>query len=116
MLVWQAHITLTDVRVPEASRLPHAQSFKDTGRVLAGTRNAVAWAALGHATAAYEIAIDYCTERTQFGKPLVSTGVQDEGGQDARRGCTRCRRQLLPAAGSADGGRVSRLRSRPSPR
>ena len=70
--VWQAHITLTDLRVPEANRLPHANSFKDTGRVLAGTRNAVAWAALGHATAAYEIAIDYCTERTQFGKPLVS--------------------------------------------
>ena len=77
--VWQAHITLTDVRVPEANRLPHATSFKDTGRVLAGTRNAVAWAALGHATAAYEIAIDYCTERTQFGKPLVSFQiVQDK--------------------------------------
>ena len=77
--VWQAHITLTDLRVPEANRLPHAHSFKDTGRVLAGTRNAVAWAALGHATAAYEIAIDYCTERTQFGKPLVSFQiVQDK--------------------------------------
>jgi glutaryl-CoA dehydrogenase len=77
--VWQAHITLTDVRVPEASRLPHANNFKDTGRVLAGTRNAVAWAALGHATAAYEIAIDYCMERTQFGKPLVSFQiVQDK--------------------------------------
>ena len=39
----------------------------------------VAWAALGHATAAYEIAIDYCAERTQFGKPLVSFQiVQDK--------------------------------------
>jgi glutaryl-CoA dehydrogenase len=56
--VWQANITLTDVRVPEANRLPGARSFRDTGRVLAGTRNVVAWAALGHATAAYEIAID----------------------------------------------------------
>ena len=77
--MWQAHITLTDVPVPEANRLPQARSFKDTARVLAGTRNAVAWAALGHATAAYEIAIDYCTERTQFGKPLVSFQiVQDK--------------------------------------
>ena len=76
--VWQAHITFTDLRVPEANRLPHANSFKDTGRVLAGTRNAVAWAALGHATAAYEIAIDYCTERTQFGKPLVSFQIVQE--------------------------------------
>jgi glutaryl-CoA dehydrogenase len=70
--VWQAEIVLTDVRVAEANRLPGAHSFKDTGRVLAGTRNAVAWAGLGHATAAYEIAIGYCRQRIQFGKPLVS--------------------------------------------
>jgi glutaryl-CoA dehydrogenase len=69
--VWQAEITLTDVHVPEVNRLPHANSFNDTARVLAGTRNAVAWGALGHATAAYEIAMQYCTERHQFGKPLV---------------------------------------------
>ena len=77
--VWQAEITLTDVRIPEANRLPGAQTFKDAGRVLAGTRNAVAWAALGHATAAYEIAAQYCAERSQFGKPLVSFQiVQDK--------------------------------------
>ena len=70
--VWQAQITLTDLRVPEGNRLPGARSFKDTGRVLAGTRNGVAWAALGHATAAYEIALAYGQQRTQFGKPLVS--------------------------------------------
>ena len=70
--VWQAEITLTGVRVPEEDRLPGAKSFRDTARVLAGTRNAVAWGALGHATAAYEIALAYCQERTQFGKPLVS--------------------------------------------
>jgi glutaryl-CoA dehydrogenase len=70
--VWQAEISLTDLRVPEENRLPGANSFKDTGRVLAGTRNAVAWGALGHATAAYEIAAAYCKQRKQFGKPLVS--------------------------------------------
>ena len=77
--VWQAHITLTGVEVPEANRLPGANSFRDTSRVLAGTRNAVAWGALGHATAAYEIALSYCEERHQFGKPLVSFQiVQDK--------------------------------------
>jgi glutaryl-CoA dehydrogenase len=77
--VWQAEITLRDLRVPEANRLPGANNFKDTARVLAGTRNAVAWAALGHATAAYEIAAQYCSERTQFGKPLISFQiVQDK--------------------------------------
>ena len=69
--IWQAEITLTDLRVPEANRLPGARSFKDAGAVLAGTRNTVAWSALGHATAAYEIAIAYCQRRRQFGKPLV---------------------------------------------
>jgi glutaryl-CoA dehydrogenase len=77
--VWQAEITLDDVRVPDANRLPGAHSFRDTARVLAGTRNAVAWGALGHATAAYEIAAQYCSERTQFGKPLISFQiVQDK--------------------------------------
>ena len=70
--VWQAEITLTDVRVSDNNRLPGANTFKDTGRVLAGTRNAVAWAALGHATAAYDVAVTYCRQRQQFGKPLVS--------------------------------------------
>jgi glutaryl-CoA dehydrogenase len=77
--VWQAEIELTNVQVDEVNRLPGANTFKDTGRVLAGTRNAVAWGALGHATAAYEIAAQYCGERTQFGKPLVSFQiVQDK--------------------------------------
>jgi glutaryl-CoA dehydrogenase len=70
--VWQAEITLSDVRVSEDNRLPGSNTFKDTGRVLAGTRNAVAWAALGHATAAYDVAVTYCRQRQQFGKPLVS--------------------------------------------
>ncbi|HKB30086.1 MAG TPA: acyl-CoA dehydrogenase family protein [Streptosporangiaceae bacterium] len=70
--VWQAEIALSDAAVPEDSRLPGAHSFKDAGRVLAGTRNAVAWGALGHATAAYEAAVAYCRQRQQFGQPLAS--------------------------------------------
>ena len=76
--VWQAQLTLSGVRVAEADRLPGASSFADTARVLAGTRNAVAWGALGHATAAYDIAMDYCSTREQFGKPLVSFQIVQE--------------------------------------
>ena len=76
--VWQAEITLNDLHVPETNRLPGANSFKDAGAVLAGTRNTVAWAALGHATAAYEIAVAYCGQREQFGKPLVSFQIVQE--------------------------------------
>ena len=68
--VWQADITLTDVRVPADAVLPGAQTFKDTGRVLASTRSSVAWGALGHATAAYEVALAYAGQREQFGRPL----------------------------------------------
>ena len=87
--VWQAEIALTDLRVPEENRLPGARTFSDTARVLAGTRNSVAWAALGHATAAYEIAVAYCRERSQFGKPLVSFQiVQDRLGKMLAEVCS----------------------------
>ena len=70
--IWQAQISLEDVEVPAESRLPGASSFKDTGRVLAGTRSTCAWAALGHAVAAYDTALTYVKRREQFGRPLAS--------------------------------------------
>jgi glutaryl-CoA dehydrogenase len=39
--------------------------------VLAGTRSQCAFSALGHAVAAYDAALSYASERTQFGKRLV---------------------------------------------
>ena len=69
--VWNALITLDGVRVPEENRLPGAQSFKDTARVLDATRNVVAWASLGHAVAAYDVAITYALERRQFGRQIA---------------------------------------------
>lgn len=70
--VWQADIRLQGVRVPAANRLEGSRTFKDTARVLTATRSSVAWAALGHAQAAYEIALAYATERQQFGRPLAA--------------------------------------------
>ncbi len=70
--IWQAEIHLDSVRVPESNRLPHAKSFKDAGRVLVSTRSTCAWGALGHAVAAYDIALTYAKRREQFGRPLCS--------------------------------------------
>jgi glutaryl-CoA dehydrogenase len=70
--IWQAQISLEDVEVPAENRLPGANSFKDTGRVLAGTRVTCAWAALGHAVATYDTALAYAKRREQFGRPLAS--------------------------------------------
>src|SRR5712692_8606918 len=46
-VVQNGHITLKDVRVPEANRLQGGNSFRDTARVLKMTRYAVAWMATG---------------------------------------------------------------------
>ena len=70
--VWQAQITLDNVRVPAANKLEKANSFKDTGKVLTATRFGVAVEAIGHAVAAYEYAVAYAKERVQFGKPLAN--------------------------------------------
>lgn len=70
--VWQTDITLNNVRIPVENRLAFSRSFKDTALVLTATRSGVAWEAVGHAIAAYEIALTYARERIQFGQPLTS--------------------------------------------
>jgi glutaryl-CoA dehydrogenase len=69
-VVQNALITLDDVRVPEANRLQHATSFRDTAEVLRMTRAGVAWMAVGCARGAYEHALAYAFEREQFGRPI----------------------------------------------
>jgi glutaryl-CoA dehydrogenase len=69
--IHQARIRLDGVRIPQDSVLPGAKTFKDTSAVLVATRLGVAWSALGHATAAYEAAVNYATQRVQFGRPLA---------------------------------------------
>src|SRR6516225_9362235 len=74
-MVQNADITLTNCRVSEDARLQNCNSFKDVGKVLAGTRNFVAWGGAGNALAAYEIALNYALRRKQFGKPIARTQI-----------------------------------------
>ncbi len=76
--IWQAHITMTDVFVPEDAMLPESQSFRDTSRVLVATRLGVAWSALGHANACYDAAVHYAQQRVQFGRPLAKSPIVQE--------------------------------------
>jgi glutaryl-CoA dehydrogenase len=72
-VVQNAHITLSDCRVPEANRLQGgANSFRDTAAVLRMTRAGVAWEAVGCSRGAYEFALTYAQEREQFGRPIGS--------------------------------------------
>jgi len=71
-IVQNGLITLTDCVVQESDRLQHANSFKDTAKVLQLTRAGVAWMAVGCARGAYENALDYTRKREQFGRPIAS--------------------------------------------
>jgi glutaryl-CoA dehydrogenase len=70
--IWQPDVTLQDVRVPLDNKLAEAHSFRDATRVLTATRGSAAWESLGHAVAAYDIALEYAKTRIQFGKPIAS--------------------------------------------
>jgi glutaryl-CoA dehydrogenase len=70
--VWQPDVVLRDVRVPLENRLVEAESFRAATRVLTATRGGAAWESLGHAIAAYEMALAYAQERVQFGRSIVS--------------------------------------------
>ncbi|GGJ46373.1 acyl-CoA dehydrogenase family protein [Glutamicibacter ardleyensis] len=76
--IWQAHIRMENVFVPDEDVLPDSHSFKDTARVLFATRLGVAWSAVGHATACYESAVLYAKARTQFGRPLAASQIVQE--------------------------------------
>jgi glutaryl-CoA dehydrogenase len=76
--IWNADIRLSSLRIPAECRLPGAETFRDTGRVLAATRTTCAYAALGHAVAAYDAARTYAVGRRQFGKPLASFQIVQE--------------------------------------
>jgi glutaryl-CoA dehydrogenase len=70
--VQNADITLDNVVVPDFFKLAHANSFRDTNKVLKVTRLAVAWQAVGQQLAAFDVARRYALERHQFGRPLAA--------------------------------------------
>ena len=69
--VWHPDFQLRDVRLPATNMLEGASFTKDVNTVLPGTRGgAAAWERLGHAGAAYEVAVRYAGERQQLGTPI----------------------------------------------
>jgi alkylation response protein AidB-like acyl-CoA dehydrogenase len=71
-VVQNGQITMENCRIPEENRLQGDNSFRDTAKVLRGTRYFVGWEATGCAMGAYENALKYAENRLQFGKPIGS--------------------------------------------
>lgn len=76
--LWNADVILNECRIPAANKLAKTKSFRDTATVLANTRYGVAWEGVGHAEAAYEMALRYSQERRQFGKPIGANQLIQE--------------------------------------
>lgn len=77
-MMQNAHITLDNVRVPEAMRLHNVNSFKDVAAMLRAMRSDVAWIATGIQAGAFEAALAYVNERQQFGRSLGSFQLVQE--------------------------------------
>lgn len=65
------HIILDDVRVDESDLLSHARGLKSALTCLNKARFGIAWGAVGSALTCCDVAIEYASNRVQFGKPLA---------------------------------------------
>ena len=66
----QCDITLENVRVPEALRLPNASGLGAPFKCLTEARYGIIWGVMGAARAALDIALDFSAKRELFGRPV----------------------------------------------
>jgi glutaryl-CoA dehydrogenase len=70
--IWQAQIASTVSAYPSRTGCRARTRSRTPGASSRAPAVTCAWAALGHAVAAYDTALTYAMRRQQFGKPLVS--------------------------------------------
>jgi len=61
-----------DCRLPDSSRLPHADGLEAPLSCLTQARYGIAWGAVGAATACYQAAMEFCRQRALFGTSLIN--------------------------------------------
>jgi glutaryl-CoA dehydrogenase len=64
-------ISLDDVRLPDADRLPGAVGLKAPLGCLTEARFGIVWGALGAARDCLDVTLDYAGSRQQFGRPIA---------------------------------------------
>ncbi len=67
-----------NVKVPKENLLPEADGLRGPLTCLDSARYGIAWGALGAAMDAYDTALRYALERTQFGKPIAAFQLQQK--------------------------------------
>jgi glutaryl-CoA dehydrogenase len=71
-------VVLSDCRVPSQNALEHKPGLGAALRCLSQARFGIAWGAIGAAKACLECAVDYTTQRIQFGVPVASKQLVQE--------------------------------------
>jgi glutaryl-CoA dehydrogenase len=74
----QCDITLEGVEVAADAILPGAEGLRGPFACLNEARYGIIWGAMGAARDAYEAALDYALNRSQFGKPIASFQLTQE--------------------------------------
>src|SRR5579859_803034 len=110
-VVQNGEITMNDCRIPEANRLQNDVSFRDTARVLRGTRYYASWEATGMQMGAYEHALKYTQERLQFGKPIGSFQMIQDLLVKMLGNITACQGLVVRTAQLNDADRLSEQQS-----
>ncbi|HEX7298026.1 MAG TPA: acyl-CoA dehydrogenase family protein [Solirubrobacteraceae bacterium] len=73
-----SELLLDDVRLPAEALLPEATSLRGPLSCLDEARYGIVWGAAGAARACFEAALEYSTERVQFGRPIASFQLQQQ--------------------------------------
>ena len=66
-----SELSMSDVCVPDSSRLPNIKGLKGPLGCLTQARYGIAWGMIGAAVDCYNTALDYSKERKQFSKPIA---------------------------------------------
>lgn len=67
-----SELVLDDVRLPEEAVLPGVVGLKGPLSCLSEARYGIVWGSMGAARSAWQYALEYATERTQFGRPIAA--------------------------------------------
>ncbi|QKV96240.1 acyl-CoA dehydrogenase family protein [Streptomyces sp. NA02950] len=66
-----SELVLDDVRLPGSAMLPHAKGLSGPLGCLTEARYGIIWGTMGSSRSAWQAALEYAGQRTQFGKPIA---------------------------------------------